>query len=364
MDTPSTNTILIVDDDTVNLLAAKKLLQATYKTVPVGSAKQALNYLASHRPDLILLDVMMPEMDGFELMQILQDSPEWHSIPVIFLTADRSVETEVKCLEAGAKDFIIKPFVGILLHSRIKHALALAKYENTLKERAVELSKRNLSLHDKVLHMQDDIITSIANLIESQDGTTGGHIKRTRIYVNYLVQKMLQLGMYKKELTPRFVELISQAAPLHDIGKIAVPTNILTKPGRFTPEEYEIMKTHAAKGGELILKNMHTLAEQDFVQMAYTLANFHHERWNGKGYPTGRTGYDIPLAARIMAVADVFDALTSKRSYKDIFPMEKTLAIMREGKGTDFEPELIDAFLADIEELKDIAATANAKYGG
>lgn len=348
-------TILLVDDDKVLLLATKKFLQETYKVIAVGSARLAQNYLTTHTPDLILLDLMMPEMDGFEFMNILQANENWKNIPVIFLTADSSCATEAKCLECGASDFVIKPFVPIILSSRIRHALVVAEYNKSLKHK-VENQKRRITT------MQSDILTSLANLIESRDGTTGGHVKRTKIYVNYLVSKLQCLGIYSNFITEHFSNLIIAAAPLHDIGKINVPDIILSKPGKFTPEEFEIMKNHAAEGGRLIKENMGNLAEQDFVEMAYNLATYHHERWNGGGYPHGLKNFEIPLAARIMAVADVYDALTSKRSYKEIFPFEEAVKIISEGKGACFEPCIVEAFLNDTEELRKITQFAKLEY--
>lgn len=235
-------------------------------------------------------------------------------------------------------DFVIKPFVDILLSSRIKHAL--------------ELSEARKSLEHRIVAMQSDIITSIANLIESRDGSTGEHVKRTKEYVIYLLEKMRQNNVYPNKLTPQFMSLLIQAAPLHDIGKIVIPDKILQKPGVYNTQEREAMKLHAAAGGELIRKNMSSLQEQTFVDVAYKVATYHHERWNGSGYPTGKAGTDIPLEARILAIADVFDALTSKRSYKEIIKFEEAITIMRNSSGTDFEPCLVEAFLTNTEELK------------
>lgn len=330
-------TILVVDDDTVNLLTAKKYLQQEYKVIAMNSGKTMLRYLENHQPDLILLDIMMPELDGFELMDRLQANPQWHTIPVIFLTADRSSSTEAKCFKSGAMDFVTKPFVDVILSSRIRHAL--------------EVSDARKNLEHRIVQMQSGIITSVANLIESRDGSTGEHVKRTKEYVIYVMQKMQQYDLYKKELTPQFISLLQEAAPMHDIGKLRIPDNILQKPGPYSPEERTIMQKHAAAGGELIRANMSELQEKAFVDMAFEVASYHHERWNGKGYPSGKTELEIPLSARIMAIADVFDAVTSRRSYKDSIDFSAAIDIMQRGRGTDFEPCLIDAFLSNLEEL-------------
>jgi len=330
-------TILVVDDDNINLLTAKKYLQQEYKVIAMNSGKTMLRYLDSHVPDLILLDIMMPEMDGFELMAILQANPQWKTIPVIFLTGDHTCETQAKCFQVGAMDFVMKPFIYVILSSRIKHAL--------------EISDARKNLEHRIVQMQSGIITSVANLIESRDGTTGEHVKRTRDYVEYILKKMQQLLLYKDQLTTEFSSLLCDAAPMHDIGKLVIPDVILQKPGIYTPEERTEMQKHSAAGGALIRKNMSELQEQKFVDMASDVATYHHERWNGSGYPTGKAGLEIPLAARIMAVADVFDALTSKRSYKESMSFDQAIEIMRKGKGVDFEPCLIDAFLNDLDEL-------------
>lgn len=331
------NTIIVVDDDPVNLLTAKKFLQQEYKVIAMNSGKTLLRYLENNEPDLILLDIVMPQPDGFELMRILQAKPEWSSIPVIFLTADRSSATEEKCFQAGGMDYVTKPFVGTVLSSRIRHAL--------------EISASRKFLENRLIELQSGIITAIANIIEGRDGTTGEHILRTKEYALYVMQKMRKFELYTKELTPRFISLLQEAAPMHDIGKLYIPDYVLQKPGIYTDEERAIMQRHAATGGELIRANMAELEEKDFVDIAYNVANFHHERWNGKGYPTGRAEQAIPLAARIMAIADVYDAITSRRSYKDSYGFKRAVEIMREGRGTDFEPCLIDAFLSDLDEL-------------
>lgn len=338
-------TILVVDDDKVLLLDAKRKLQDSYKVVGVPSGKLALEYLKSHTPNLILLDVMMPDMDGFELMNIIKADLRTKKIPVIFLTADITEQTEIKCLECGAIDFLAKPIVAPIMHVRVKHALMLADYANKL-ESQIEHQIQRISL------MQNDVLSSLANLIESRDLSTGGHVKRSAQYVAYLLKKMIENKLYSAELNSEYITNVIHAAPLHDIGKIMVSDIILNKPGKFTAEEYEEMKKHSAEGRRLILANMDNLAEKDFVTVAANMAGYHHERWNGNGYPEKLSGKEIPLCARIMAVADVFDALTSKRVYKDLIPFENAVEIMRNGKGIDFEDVLVDCFLSNLQELE------------
>lgn len=339
-------TILVVDDDKVLLLDAKKKLQDRYKVIAVSSANFALEYLNNHLPDLILLDIMMPGISGFELYKKIRAVNRLKNIPIIFLTADTSSEVEVKCFELGAIDFIVKPIVAPIMLARIKHALMLVDYANGL-QNTVD------SQLNKIINMQNNVLVSFANLVESRDLSTGGHIKRTARYVAFIVKKMLENHLYEEVLSKAYIAKMIQASTLHDIGKIMVSDLILNKPGRFTEWEYEEMKKHSAEGRRLILSNLNTLAESDFVSLAADMAGAHHERWNGKGYPKGLMGKDIPLCARILAVADVFDALTSKRCYKDLIPFDKAVEIMREGKDVDFEGCIVDCFLSDLQELRE-----------
>lgn len=338
-------TILVVDDDKVLLLDAKKKLQDKYKVVGVSSAKFALEYLKNHIPDLILLDIMMPDLCGFDLFSIIKEIPGLKRVPVIFLTADTSSEVEVRCFELGAVDFLVKPIVAPVMLARIKHALMLTDYAANLQDQV------DLQLN-KIMKMQNNVLISFANLIESRDLSTGGHVKRTARYVAFLLKKLLEQHVYEEVLNQEYISRVIQASPLHDIGKIMVSDVILNKPGKFTDREYEEVKKHAQEGRRLILTNLNTLAEKEFIHIAADMAGYHHERWLGQGYPEGLKGKEIPLCARIMAVADVFDALTSIRCYKDFMPFEQAVELMRQGRNRDFEGCLVDCFLADLEELK------------
>lgn len=338
-------TILVVDDDRLNLMMAQKLLAEDYHVAAVNSGELALHYLEKKQPDLILLDIQMPVMDGLEVMQKLQANEKWQKISVIFLTADRTAETEETCFRMGAVDYIGKPFVPAIMMQRIHRTLELDDYRRSL-ERMVEKQLQ------RITQLQQDIIFSMANLIESRDGTTGEHVKRTSSYVNLLVEKMQEKGLYKERLTREYIDYLQKAAPLHDIGKIAVPDAVLQKPGKLTKEEYEMIKIHAKEGGRLIRENMSRIADREFVDVACDMASCHHEKWAGGGYPKGIKGEEIPLSARILAIADVFDALVSERQYKKGMPLEQALAILKEERGRSFEPELLDAFLEAEEELR------------
>lgn len=342
--------ILVVDDDKSNLLIAQKLLSEEYRVAAVNSGELAFRYLEKNEPDLVLLDIQMPEMDGFEVMKRLQESEKWNRIPVIFLTADRSEKTEEECFKMGAVDYIGKPFVPAIMMQRVKKTLELEDYRKNL-ERMVEQQLK------RITQLQHDIIITMGNLIESRDGTTGEHVKRTSAYVDILVNHLLRKGIYKEKLTPEYVNYLRRAAPMHDIGKIVVSDLILQKPGALTAEEYELMQRHAEAGGRLIRENMSSIVEREFVDIASDMAAYHHEKWNGKGYPHQLKEEEIPLAARIIAVADVFDALVSKRQYKEGMPIEQALEFMKKERGVSFEPVLLDTFLEAEEELRTVMET-------
>lgn len=340
-------TILVVDDDRINLVIAQKVLSNEFRVAAVNSGKAVFQYLEKNNPVAILLDIHMPEMDGFEVMKRLQENDRWSKIPVIFLTADRSAEIEEACFQAGAVDYIGKPFIPNIMLHRVKRIVELEDYRRSLED----MVQQQL---EKITQLQQEIIITMANLIEGRDGTTGTHVKRTSIYTEYLVKKMLQKGLYSDILTPEFIGYMKKAAPMHDIGKIMIADSILRKPGSLTEEEYAIMKQHSSKGADLIRDNMRYLEEPEFVKIAANIANYHHEKWNGKGYPDGLCGEKIPLEARIVAVADVFDALVSNRHYKQRMSLEEAKSIMEKGKGEEQEGVLLDAFFSDIKELEEL----------
>lgn len=338
-------TILVIDDDKSNLIIAQKLLSEEYRVAAVNSGAKGLEYLTKNEPSLILLDIQMPEMNGFEVMDKLRAHESWCKIPVIFLTADRSSETEEKCFDMGAVDYIGKPFVPQIMIKRVTRTIELEEYRKSLEKMVVAQLAQ-------ITRMQHDVIVTMANVIESRDGTTGEHVKRTSIYTMLLAEKMLEKGLYKNELTVQFLENMRNAAPLHDIGKITIPDAVLTKPGKLTFEEYETIKTHAKAGADMLSQNMNQMVSEDFLQVACDMAKYHHEKWNGKGYPEGLAGKDIPLSARILAVTDVFDALVSKRQYKEGMSIDQAFAIMEKDRGESFEPEILDIFFETRGELE------------
>lgn len=330
--------ILIIDDVRLNLASAKTVLQDEYELYEAVSAKEGFEILDKVIPDLILLDIVMPEMDGYEMMEELQKIRRFKRIPVIFLTAQTTPESEIKGFDLGAVDFITKPFIPTVMQRRIKTQLELAEYRNSLEElvdeKVAEIEK-----------MQDALATGFAELVESRDGITGGHVKNTGVYFNAFINALKDEPKYKNELTEDYLKKTIKAAPLHDIGKIGIDDSVLRKKSSLDGGERDYMEKHATMGAETFKKIRMKFKENEFLEIAEQMALYHHERWDGKGYPCGRAGEEIPLCARIMSVVDVYDALTSKRPYKEPFSHEKSMALIVEGRGTQFDPDLVDCFV-------------------
>ncbi len=339
--------ILIVDDDLVIIEAARRILQEEYKVASAVSGKTAFQILDQMTPDLILLDINMPDMDGFAVLAQLKTRKDTKGIPVIFLTGVQGPETETKALESGAEDFVSKPFTASVLKRRIMHCIQIRSYQKYLETMVSAQTEAIISREKQVGMIQEEMIKAMANIIESRDGSTGGHVKRTSKYVELLVNVLRKEGYAPMELTEYYAEMLCRAAYMHDIGKINVDDEILRKPGRFTPGEYQKMKSHAANGGDIIRKTMSEIDDQGYVSIAADVATHHHERWDGTGYPGGLAGGEIPLGARIMALADVFDALTSVRCYKKGMTEDEAFSLMEKEAGKQFDPELISIMLAN-----------------
>ncbi len=345
--------ILVVDDDRTNLMYAQRILGGEYRVAAANSGAAAFRYLENHRPDLILLDLNMPEMDGIEAIERLKQTEEYKSIPVIFLTADRSAETETRCFQAGAVDFVGKPFAPEVLRSRVHKTMELEGYRNRLENMVEEQAEIITSRTRRLEEIQEAVIVGMANLIESRDGSTGKHVKNTQTYVYMLAQELKSRGLFPETIDEPFIQMIRKAAPLHDVGKIKVPDSILQKPARLTPDERIEMQKHTIYSREIIRSIISDVEEPEYVKMIEDIAMYHHEFWNGEGYPMGLQGEEIPLAARIMALADVFDALAEERCYKPaIRPIERVMGIIEEGKGTQFDPVLADVFLSMQSDLE------------
>ena len=350
-------TVLVVDDTPDNLSLMSGLLKELYKVKVANSGEKGLKIAQSDPPpDLILLDIMMPGMDGYEVCQHLQSDPKTRDIPVIFLTAKSEVEDEKRGLEMGAVDYITKPISPPIVMARVATQLHVKASADFLRSKAdfleCEVGKRTR----EVMAIQDVTILAMASLAETRDSDTGNHIRRTQYYVKALAEKLIPNPRFSRFLNSQNITMLFKSAPLHDIGKVGIPDRILLKPGRFTPEEFEIMKMHPALGADAITHAEATLGtEVEFLKMAKEIALSHQEKWDGSGYPQGLAGDDIPISARLMAVADVYDALISRRVYKDGMPHEKAVQIMVEGKSSHFDPDMIDAFVDIQEQFREIA---------
>ena len=344
--------ILIVDDNASNLESAQKLLGKEYRIAAAKSGAAALKYLDRNIPDLILLDIIMPEMDGFSLMEKLKADPKLAQIPVIFLTADDDPETETKCFAYGAVDFVKKPFLPNVLRSRVNKTIELEKYRSSLETMVQEQADIISQRSKRISNIQEQVIMSMAALIESRDHSTGNHVTNTKNYIHMISMKLKESGLFQDTLTEEYIQNLCKAAPLHDVGKIKTPDAILKKPGRLTPDEFVVMKDHTIYGKEIIHNIIGGIEDPEYVLLASDIAMYHHERWDGTGYPAGLKGEEIPLCARIMALADVFDALYEERCYKKpVRPVSKVMTILKENAGTQFDPVITDVFVSMEEEI-------------
>ena len=339
-------TILIVDDNKLNIVTARDVLKDDYLLIEAQSAKEAFEILERKIPDLIILDIVMPEMDGYEMIKKLKASRRFKKIPVIFLTAETDPESEVKGFDLGAVDFIIKPFIAPVMKRRVKTQLELLSYEYSL----LEMVEKKIEENDKLQYL---LSAGFAELVESRDGVTGGHIKNTLIYFEAFVNYLKYIPAYRDYITDEFITLSVRSAPLHDIGKIGIDDVVLRKQSSLEAGEMRYMQTHAELGGETFHKIRKIFPENEFLKIAEHMARYHHERWDGTGYPSGLKGEQIPLEARIMSVVDVYDALTSERPYKKPFSHEKSMGIIVEGRGTQFDPALVDCFVDCSSIIKD-----------
>lgn len=350
-------TILVVDDAPDNLMLLSNLLKQKYKVKVANSGEKALKVISSdQRPDLILLDILMPHMDGYETLRRIKEDEATRDIPIIFLTALSDAEDEKHGLELGASDYVTKPISPAIMMARIKTQLENKAAADFLKNQNSFLDAEVQKRTEEISAIQEVTISALASLAETRDSDTGNHIKRTQHYVKLLAQHLQKNPKFAPFLDDAMIKTLFMSAPLHDIGKVGIPDSILLKPGRFTPEEFEIMKTHTTLGAEAIARAEEDLGfEVKFLKIAKEITLYHQEKFDGSGYPKGLKGEQIPLSARIMAVADVYDALISKRVYKEPVSHEKGVAIMREGRGTHFDPDIFDAFLEIQDTFLEVA---------
>lgn len=349
-------TILAVDDTLTNIDVLKSVLAEKYLVQAAVSGKMALKIIEKQKPDLILLDIQMPEMDGYEVCRILKSQESTKDIPIIFLTAKSEEEDETKGLSLGAVDYITKPISPPILKERIKNHLMLQASRYSLERQNELLEERVIQRTSQLSELQDVAMVAMGALAESRDPETGNHIRRTQHYVKALAKELSKHDKYKAFLTPENITSLYKSAPLHDIGKVGIEDSILLKPGKLTYEEFEQMKLHTTYGRDAIAAAEKSMDIADnFLTFAKEIAYSHQEKWDGSGYPEALAGEDIPLSARLMAVADVYDALISKRVYKPAFSHEKAVNIITEGRGNHFEPLLVDCFLTIADEFNQIA---------
>ncbi|MDR0858068.1 MAG: response regulator [Oscillospiraceae bacterium] len=353
---PNRKTVFIVDDNETNLQVAKQALNKDYKVVTLISGAMMFNQLTRSSPDLILLDVEMPEEDGYTVLRRLRSEPQYNHIPVIFLTARSDEASELEGFKLGAVDFISKPFSIPTLLRRIETHLFNAASHHDLDIMVREKTSQ-------VLALQSGLLSVVSNLIESRDFTTGGHVERTQGYLSLLIDGMIAGNVFPEERKSWNMEWLLPSAQLHDVGKIRISDLILNKRGKLTPQEFEIMKTHAAMGEEIISHMEVKLAKngkQEFLEYAKTFAGAHHEKWDGSGYPRGLMGEKIPLLGRILAIADVYDALTHVRSYKEAMPREQAAEIIFASSGSHFDPQLVEVFRTMESEFAKLTVAEDA----
>ena len=339
--------IVIVDDNPVNLKLMESLVKrasSDFQPLTFQDSAEGLAWCLSNEPDLLIVDYMMPAPDGLEFIRRYREPPENADIPVLMITADHEKETRYAALESGANDFLTKPIDNAEFRARLRNMVSLRRSQKALADRAAWLAEKVSEATREILDREQEMITRLSRAAEFRDPETGAHIQRMAHYSNLIAK---QLGLPQEEQ-----ELILRAAPMHDVGKIAIPDRILLKPGRLDEAEFKIMKTHAEKGWEILRQS-----KSHLLDAAAVIARSHHEKLDGSGYPQGLAGEAIPLHGRIVAVADVFDALTSERPYKKAWEIEHALEFLRKGAGTHFDPQCVSAFIDRFDEAMVIRAS-------
>ncbi len=354
--------ILVVDDQPENRLIVRDFLADDYAVLSASSGEEALEIAAREVVDLVLLDVVMPGMDGFEVCRRLKADPALQRIPVLFLTSLDRVDEETQGFALGAADFIHKPFSPPVVMARVATHLSLAAARRRLETRndnltrvVRERSQEVVSQKQALINAQGATISAFCALAEVRDDETGNHIRRTQEYIRALAEHLRHHPRFCKELSEENIAWLHRSAALHDVGKVALPDSILHKAGKLTAEEWEVMKKHTEYGRNAIAQAQSEAGGTSFLRYGREIAYSHHEHWDGNGYPLGLAGEQIPLSARLMAVADVYDAIISKRCYKPAYPHEHAMAVIAQGRGTHFDPDIADAFLEMSEEFRAIS---------
>jgi len=338
--------ILIVDDIEINRMILREILQDDYQIVEAGSGSEAFNLLYEEdvSPTVVLLDIMMPGIDGFQVLERMKQENSTKSIPVLFITAADSEEYESRGLKAGAADYVTKPFNHDVVRARVDNHINLARYRHNLERLVAKKAAEVTKTYEQTLEI-------LATIIEYRNLESGAHIRRTTLLTEVMIAKMLDMEKFQPLLQAENVLSLIKASALHDIGKIGIPDAILLKPGKLTAEEFDVIKTHTTIGSQIIKNIASTLPDNDmYLKYANDICNFHHERWDGTGYPCGLKGDEIPLSARIISVVDVYDALVSPRCYKAAFPHDESLRIITEGRSTQFDPDIVD-LLPELSEV-------------
>ncbi len=346
-------TIMVVDDNPVNRQIMNDLIIIMgHDSVMAENGLYALSILEKQDCDLVLLDICMPDMDGYQVLDYIKNDTHLCQMPVIMISALDDMDSVVRCIESGADDYMAKPFNHTILRARIDACLGKKMMRDRESQYQDQIEKFNLELQNRVSKQvfeitaaQHSTIFAMAKLAESRDPETGEHLLRIREYVKTICRRLCMHPRYASILDDDYIENICAASPLHDIGKVGVPDNILLKPGKLTAEEFNTMKIHTTVGAETLREVNRLHPGNDFVRIGIDIAESHHEKWNGKGYPHGLVGENIPLVGRILALADVYDALTSKRCYKEAFTHARSLEIIVNDSGIHFDPDVVDSFI-------------------
>lgn len=356
---PTPQTIFLVDDDMTNLNVGKNALNDHYNVMTLNSGERLLKMLEKRLPDLILLDINMPEMDGYETLTRLKANPNTKHIPVVFLTSLTDEAEELKGFSLGALDYVIKPFSKPLLLKRLEMHLLVEKQRKELMDYSHNLEQMVNDRTQAIVNLKGVVLETMAALVEDRDEITGAHIQRTTGYLEVLVDELLERDIYTADIHHFGKELILQSCALHDVGKISVADAVLFKPGKLTTEEFELIKAHTTYGAQIITRIKDKATDSEFLECARIFALTHHEKWDGTGYPQALAGDDIPLLGRLMAIADVYDALVSERPYKKALGHQQAIDIIIEGKGKHFDPTLIDI----LQDVHPKFALVAIKYG-
>ena len=353
-------TIFFVDDDITNLTMGNDVLCEFYNVFTLNSGARLLKMMEKFIPDLILLDVEMPEMNGYEAIKILKNDDKTKNIPVVFLTAKSDAEDELKGLSLGAIDYIVKPFSPPRFLKRIENHLLLESQRKELINFNRNLQEMVNERTKTVVELKDAFLKTMAELIECRDYVTGGHIERTQYYLGILLEAMQDNAVYREDIANWDTDLIVHSAQLHDIGKIAIRDCVLQKPDKLTESEYEEIKSHVTVGEKVIEKIKESTTEREFLEQARIMVAAHHEKWDGSGYPRGLKGTDIPLQGRLMAIVDVYDALVSNRPYRKGIPHNEVVNMISSSRGKHFDPALVDLFLSVSEKFNSFTMLSNS----